>query len=231
MFDNRKVFRFLFLCFIPLFLLFTSCAKKKNSKLAQTYYKMAMLELGELQDGERAYKKSLEYIDKALEQENKPDYLAFKATLLFKLAKEQEGLECFDKALQLAPPPQVRAETLNNMACLLADIGLQKNEQQKIKRALKICQELQEDKVYLTPEVSLFNQSKVYLAQKEYNVAKQKLLKAVGLAPNYLDAHYYLSLLAYELKDLALAKNATEAVLFLEPEHKGAKQLKEILQK
>jgi len=53
---NRN-FIILFGLFI-VFLLFFGCSKeKKNTKLAQTYYKLSLLELGEDVRGENAYKR------------------------------------------------------------------------------------------------------------------------------------------------------------------------------
>ena len=226
---DKKFISFLF--FVSLTICLPNCGKKKNVKLGQTYYKLSLLELSEKEQSEQACKQALAYIDKAIEQESRPEYLALKATLLFKIHQEKEGYDCFQKALDEKLEPRTRTEILNNKACLLAEIGMKKKQSDKTKEAMNIWSELEEDKNYLTPEVALFNQSQVYIAQKSYKQAKDKLLKAVTFAPSYLDAHYYLSLTAYELKDYKLAKNELRTVLFLEPAHQGAKQLSNILEK
>ncbi len=226
---NKKFLSFLFLGLFLLF--FFNCGKKKNVKLAQTYYKLALLELNEKEQSARVCKQALGYINKAIEQENNPEYLAFKATLLFQIGQEKEGDLFFQKALQANPESRIRAEILNNKACLLAQIGIEADQQNKINQAMNTWDKLVENKNYLTPQVALVNQSNVYFKQKNYDQAKDKLLKAIKLDPSYLDAHYYLGVVAYELKDYQLSKNELKTVLFLEPDHYGAKQLSSILEK
>ena len=213
-----------------LFLL-TSCGKKENEKLAQTYYKFAVVELTEGEQQEKTYRKALNYIQKAIEQKNVPEYLALRATLLFKLNKEKEGYECFQKVLNEKLSSDKRAEVLNNKACLLAQLGFKNNQKEKINEAVGIWKDLENNKSYLTPEVALFNQGNVYFLQKKYKKAKNKFKNAIFLAPNYLDAHYCLALACYKLQDFNLMKDEIKTVLFLEPEHKGAKQLSLTLQK
>ena len=216
------VFIFLFLC---------ACGKKEESKkLAQTYYKLALLETDE-QNNKKGLKKSLDYINKAITKEERPEYLALKGTLLLQLNQEKEGLDCFDTALQNNPDPKIKADILNNKACLLAQLGIMNNSQDKIDQAIKIWAELQCDKDYLTPEVAHFNIGKVYVHQKNYKKAQQQLSKAVTVSPNYLDAHYCLACVAYQLNDLSLARNEISTVLFLEPDHQSAKELSNMLQK
>jgi len=218
-------------CFV--LLLFFGCGKKKNSDLARTYYKMSLLELNQDDQavGESAYKKALGHIDKALHYDKTAEYLALKATILFKLGKEQKGYEHFEKALQLDVDPQVRAEILNNEACLLAQMGMKEQKNGKIDQAIQIWNGLKDNKDYLTPEVSFFNQSKVYMFKNDPEKAKENLLTSVQLSPSYVDAHYYLAYVANQLNEEKLAKDHVKIVLFLEPEHKGAVQLQKILQK
>jgi Tfp pilus assembly protein PilF len=223
-----------FLIFLSFFIInffFLGCGKKSNVKLAQTYYKFALLELSEKPHDDQVYKQALDYIEKALEQESKPEYLAFKATLLFRLGKNQEGSFYFDQALKQMLDPKLRAEILNNKACLLAEVGVKTLSEKDVQQALTIWLELENDKSYLTPEVALFNQSKVYLSKKDFGLAKTKLLEAINISPSFLDAHYYLALVSYRLKDLDLAKNEAKTVLFLEPTHEGAKYLSDLLDK
>lgn len=209
------------------------CGKQKNSDLARTYYKMSLLEINQEESYVRdsAYKKALGHIDKAIEYDKKAEYLALKATILFKLGKEDEGYEYFEKALQLNVDSQVRAEILNNKACLLAHVGMKERNDEKINIAIHIWDELKDNKDYLTPEVSFFNQSKVYMFKNDPQKAKENLLISIHLSPSYVDAHYYLAYVANQLNDVALAKDHVKIVLFLEPEHQGAAQLQEILQK
>jgi len=233
----------LFLVFNMVFflLLFFACGKKDNNKssssiwssskkLGQTYYRLALLEVSEQSD-EQGCKKSLDYINKALEKDSRPEYLALKGTLLLQLNQEKEVLNYFYMALQNNPDPKIVADILNNKACLLAKLGIANNEQDKIDQSIKIWSKLLHDKDYLTPEVAHFNIGKVYIHQKNYKKAQQQLSKAIKVSPNYLDAHYYLACVSYQLNDFSLARNEISTVLFLEPEHQSAKELSRMLQK
>jgi|GEM_PF-1149607 len=207
------------------FILFvTSCEKKKNVSLAQTYYKMSMLELSETDISEHNYKRALLNIEKALKQNVKPEFLALKATLLFNLGHYDESEQSFKDAMNETKEDHVKAEILNNYACLLA----QKKQPEK---ALKIWQDLEHSKDYLTPEVAYVNEGKFWYDQQNHLKAKECFQRATNLAPEYLDAHYYLSLAAYQLKDTPTAKNEIKTVLFLEPEHKEAQKLSQSINK
>ncbi|MFC1894755.1 tetratricopeptide repeat protein [Candidatus Dependentiae bacterium] len=209
-------------------LFFLGCGKKsENIKLAQSYYRLALLEVGEAE-----YKKSLDYLNKAIVENSKPEYLALKATVLFRLGKEEEGEVYFQKALDANPDYYIRADIMNNKACLLAQMGILKDDDIKINAALAIWDELENDENYLTPEVAFFNQSKVYLNKKEYYKSAELLNKAINASPNYLDAHFYLALIAFNnLNDFSLARRELATVLFLEANHHGAKKLSKMLQK
>lgn len=212
----------LFFMIVVLYFSLSSCAKKKNTHLARTYYQMSTLELLNEVDTEEkeqlACKRALDYIDKAIEQDDQPEYLAFKATLLFKLKHFDESSGYFKKALNKQTQPAIKGEILNNYACLLAENG-------KIDEAFGMWRALEVDPYYLTPEVAFFNEGKVFATLKEYDKAKTCFLKATTFAPNYLDAHYFLALTAIRCGDLALAKNSISSVLYLEPTHTGAAQV------
>ncbi|MBD3273517.1 tetratricopeptide repeat protein [Candidatus Dependentiae bacterium] len=227
---NIKSLKFYIFVFLLFFLY--GCGKRKTNKLAQNYYKMAVLELQDQKTSkEYSYKKALDYIDKSLEIEEKSEYIALKGTILFELGYESFGENLFDQALEKTDDPKLKCEILNNKACLMAQVGMYKDQGLKIGLALDIWKKLENDKDYLTPEVSLFNQSKVFVFNNDYNNAKKKLEKAVQISPNYLDAHYYLALVNYNLSDYVSAKNELDTVLFLYPDHKGAQNLKRIMQK
>ncbi|MFA5074900.1 MAG: hypothetical protein WC436_02245 [Candidatus Babeliales bacterium] len=214
--------------FFILIIFFCCCGKKNNTKLAQNYYKLSILELGD-HPKDQNYKKSLEFINKAIEQKFKPEYLAFKATLLFKINKIEEGLKIFDQAIELKPEPQLYTEILNNKACLLAQAGIKSNSSQKLEKALKIWHDLKENKDYQTPEVALVNMGLLHISQQNLEKAKNCYIDAINFSPNYLDAHYFLALSAYKLKDFELAKKEISTILFLNQEHQGAKELNAIL--
>ncbi len=201
-------------------LLLAACAKKqepqKSDQLAQTYFKMAFLELTEDADAPHVCKRALMHIDQALVQCKKPEYYALKATLLFKLSAYSESETCFKKALELESDPAARAEISNNYACLLAQKG-------EVARAEALWVELKNSSVYQTPEVALVNLGKLHVQQKSFAKAKTAFQDAAYLSPSYLDAHFYLAVVAQQLGDRTLVRQELETVLSLEPEHQGAK--------
>jgi tetratricopeptide (TPR) repeat protein len=92
--------------------------------------------------------------------------------------------------------------------------------------ALALLKELEKSKDYLTPEVACVNQGKLVIdCYRDYQKAHEHFLHALALAPSYVDAHYYAALTAYQLKDLPCAKNEVKTILFLEPDHQGARAL------
>ena len=207
-----------FLVIIVLLCLLGSCGKKKNIRLAQNYYRLAMLELTDEACSVQSYKKALKYIDQALQQDCRADFLAVKGTLLFELKHIDESAETFKQALEICQDPGLKAEILNNYACLLAFSN-------KFDEAEKIWQSLINNKHYLTPEVACVNQGKMAIDRHDYLQAKTHFLKALAFAPSYLDAHYYVALTACALDDTSLAKQSVKTVLYLEPQHRGAQNL------
>ena len=179
-----------------------------------------MLELSERSDdiSKASHKKSLDHLNQALEQDLQPRYLALKATLLFELGQDTQSVACFDQALKLCSDQHLKTEILNNYACLYAQKG-------DADKALAIWKGLESNHHYLTPEVALVNQSKVFVQQEDYQLAQQCLTRATKMSPNYLDAHYYRGLVAYRTGDISLAKNELSTVLFLEPSHAAASSL------
>jgi len=217
----KKLRHLVYLC--PL-IFFAGCGGgHKNSKLAQNYYDFALLELdGGGVDDAHAYKKSLDYLDQAIRQNKKAEYLALQGSLLFKLKRVRQAKKCFEQALATDASPKVKADIENNYACVLAEV-----EQES--RAMRIWDKLQKSKDYLSVEVAFLNQSKLLLKQGKYKESKEKLIQAINIEPNYLDAHYYLALLSWRLNDHKLSKKEAEHVLLLEPSHEGAKRLSLLL--
>lgn len=226
---NKKFLSFYFFMFC--LTIFIGCGKKTNQKLAQNFYKQAVLELNEDNQSKQACRRAIYYIDEALRCAKDPRYLALKATLLFKLNQVEEGQRFFAKALNNTSAQDLKAEILNNNACLLAQVGLKRNNKEKIDSALSIWSDLEDNVDYFTPEVAVINQGKVYFEQNNYEKAKKKLIKAIKLSPNFIDAHYYLSVIAYKLKDYNLAKDEIKTIVFLEPNHYGAHELGKLLEK
>ena len=114
--------------------------------------------------------------------------------------------------------PILKSDVRNNYACLLAHIG-------EVEEALRIWRELEACSDYLTPEVALFNQGKYFLMNGDFKLSKEKLISAVEISPSYVDAHYYLAIVAKEGGDKDLFINEINTVLFLEPHHFGARKL------
>ena len=206
-----------------LILMFCSgCAKKTNKQLAQTYYKLCMVELGEGLLSDASARKALDYVEKALDLDLKPEYQALQGTILFKLKHYNRSIECFKLALAGITCPRFRGEILNNMACIYG-------QQRDYKRAYTIWARLVKSPHYLTPEVAMVNLAKMFTEKGKYDQAKKYCAKAVTRAPMYTDAHFYLALLSYYTQDLGLAKKEITTTLFMEPKHPGAKYLERML--
>jgi tetratricopeptide (TPR) repeat protein len=203
-------------------IIFCGCGKKteyKNKKLAQTYYKLCMLELSQSADKninpQMLYRKALEYIQDALRYDSSAECLAVKATLLFRLGDFEQSRNNFLEALKRESSPKLHASILNNYACLSAQIG-------DVDKALSIFNKLEKDNDYFTPQAAVFNKGKIFFEKQDYKQAISEFSRAVRLAPEYIDAHYFLALSALRLKNISLAKKELEAVLFLEPDHREA---------
>ena len=212
--------------FVFLIVLLSGCGKqKRNKKLGATHYKLALVELEDMWAENQQYKKALVSLDTALSYEPNGEYYALKATLLFLLGQEVEARQIFHKALACSTDSKIKTEIQNNYACLLAQNG-------KADEALLIWEGLEKSKDYLSPEVSLVNQAKCYLSRGDHMTAHEKLQQAIDCAPSYLDAHYYLALVEWHaFKDSNRAMQSAETALFLEPSHKGAQALLEIVKK
>lgn len=207
-----------YLFFVIIISLLSSCGGGRRSCLGRDYHKMSYLELEEGGHSEYAYKRALHYIDRALEQDDKGLYAAYRGTVLFLLGKSGESFAAFKQALSAPLPPRVRAEVLNNYACLLASKKLWRE-------ALSIFASLESDPCYLTPEVVLVNQAKIFYEARLFEKARVKLLDAVCRAPLYIDAHYYLGLVHYALGDYDDALKAAKKVMSLTDSHAGASML------
>ncbi len=218
----KKYQKSLFVGILSLF--FASCGKQepKNEKLGKTFYTLCMLELSDRDGAPIAYKKALEYIDQALVCEKKPSYLALRGTILINLGLFDQSLKALQDALAGNPEAALRGDIMNNIACLCAQRG-------DVERAIEIWNTLIADAYYLTPEVALVNMGKVCAQQGDLLRAKESFMRAITLAPSYVDAHYYLSLVAFKLSDESLVKNELQTLLFMEPKHKGAIQLQSLL--
>jgi|SaaInlStandDraft_4_1057021.scaffolds.fasta_scaffold06743_4 tetratricopeptide (TPR) repeat protein len=209
MVNINKFFLFLFICLV-------GCGKKQKTELANNYYELSSLELKD--DNDAYYKRALLYVEKAIEQDERPEFVARKATLLFKLGRQEESLLCFELLLSRKMDPYIKAEILNNYACVLGQSG-------KLAKALEMFTTLEKSKNYLTPEVALVNQSKIYSEMGKDDLAQKKLLRATQLANNYVDAHYYLAVVSSSLDDQKRMQEELQTTLFLEPEHEGAKSM------
>jgi len=193
-----------------------ACGKQGNKKEAQTYFKMAWLELSdESLEPRLAYTRALAYLDKALEQEEKAEFYALRGTVLFKLGDYDQSEASFKVAYDLEPDALLKAETMNNHACLLAEKG-------DFKGALAMWEQLQKNTAYQTPEVAWVNAGKVYAQQGLLNKAQYAFAKASQLSPSYLDAHFYTALMAERLGDRQQAQISLRTVLSMEPGHEGA---------
>lgn len=192
----------------------------RDKKLAVNDYKMGMLELNKIENGETRYRKALHYVEKAIKQSKNPIYMAQKATLLFLLNNVDESLKCFQEALKIPAHESVRSDIMNNYACVIAKTG-------DTKKALLLFEKLEKDKNYFTPEVAIVNQARIYYDDGKFNLAKKKLCQATRLAQDYVDAHYYLGLTCYRLENYKDAMQALDKTIQLESGHEAAISLRE----
>jgi len=218
-----KILRKLF--FILIYVLFSGCVKKDYKKMAENYYKFALLEVEDGCSLIESSKRAIDCLDKAIQYDDRLNFHAIKASLLFRIGNYEEAKNCFEKIVGKCSDLKLCAEILNNYACLLCQI----KEEDK---ALAIWKKLEVDKNYYTPEVALFNQAKMFLGKRDYKKAKELLVKASEIAPDYLDAHYYLALIVIKyLKQYSFARSYVDRVLLLEPTHTGALKLDYFLKK
>ena len=204
-----------------LMILFLSgCGKKDEGKKAKSYFNMAYAELMDEAPTHASYQQALQLVRQALDCEKKAEYYALMATLLFNLGDEHEAQKAFDQALALEPNHELRAQIMNNYACLYAQMG-NRAEAEKLWRSLTT------DSWYPTPEVAWVNLGKLYLDGDQAKKAEQAFATAATLSPSYLDAHFYQAVAAKQAGDVGLAATTLEKVLALEPGHQLAKQLQE----
>ena len=202
-----------FYCFLLAF--FGGCGKKNNTKLAKTYFKTAFMELAEDRKGNARLQAALQQINLAIEQSAQPEYLALKATILQYQGHTRESISFFNKALALPMEPGLKAQIMNNFACVLAQSG-------EPVKAKTIWQDLAASTWYPTPEVAWVNLGKMHLEDNDPVRAKEAFKTAATLAPQYVDAHFYMAVAAQAAGQKAAAVEGLEAVLKLEPEHKQA---------
>ena len=69
------------------------------------------------------------------------------------------------------------------------------------------------------------NQSYIHILKREFNLAEENLLKAIGFDPDYILAYENLVLLNIERNNLFLAKNYLNQILKIDSENTKAKQL------
>ncbi|MFA6263128.1 MAG: tetratricopeptide repeat protein [Candidatus Babeliales bacterium] len=192
--------------------------KQNNQQLAHTYFKMAFSDIAEGSNPAVSLKRALVNINKALASDNHPEYYAFKGAILFKLGDYEQSEVCYQQALACQPEAGLRAEISNNRACLLAH---RKNYAQ----AQEVWHALIRDTSYQTPEVAWVNLGKMYVEEKKFQDAKKAFAQAVAVAPSYVDAHFYLSIVERELGNRQHARYEADMVLKMEPEHHGAHML------
>lgn len=208
-FFNWAYYSHFFFATVFAIFVFPGCGKKNNAELAGTYFKLAFLELNGDVESIHACKRSLAMIDKALTYQERPEFYAYKATLLFKINKFTESDIFFKKALNLKPEPILKAEIMNNYACLCAQRG-------DIVKAHDIFTLLASEASYQTPEVAFVNLGKLALKQKDLKAAKELFQRAVNVCPSYTDAHYYLAKIALLCGDTELAAREQSLVKSLE---------------
>lgn len=209
----KQIIYFFFLA--PLIL--TSCGggNSNNHALAASYIKQSIIEAET-----HNYKKSLQLVNKALESEKKPHYLAMKATLLFQIGDAPGSINLFKELIaHKETPTTVRAEAKNNLACVYISI-------KKKKEAEQLWNELLDDPDYISPEVLYLNLALVKIDSHDFAQATNLLYKALNHAPEYIDALYYLAYTQKELKEYAKALKTIDMLTNYVANHPEAIRLK-----
>lgn len=218
--NNKKIVIYLFFIISGFFI---GCSKNKNENLARNYYQLALVELEDNSNPTLSYRKSLRYVDDAINNSSLPFYKSFKASLLLLLGEYNEAISLYKSLLNLNLDLSALADIKNNYACALAQTG-------NINEALEIWNQLIVDKNYLTPEVACFNKAKTFILNKDYLSSKEYLLKALSIDQNYVDAHFNLALISfYHLNDLKLANVAIKKALILDPENIRIKDMYNVI--
>ncbi len=209
-----------------LMVVFVGCARKSDKNLihAQNYYRLCMVELADGDSSDASLRKALGHLERAIELDINPEYLATKATIFFRFGKLNKSLKLFEQSLILAKKDFLRGEILNNLACVYAKMG-------KRSKAAIIWHKLVKAPYYLTPEVALVNLAKLHVQESRYKKARDYFYKAVKEAPTYIDAHFYLAVVSYKMGDFGCARREISTTLFMDPLHHGARELERHLVK
>lgn len=154
--------------------------------------------------------------------EKQAQELTFQAMNHFEMGQYDDSIQCFKKALKLNISRKMKADLLNNYACVLA-------QQKKENEALPIWNQLILNEEYATPEVAFYNMAKVSLQKGDIVKADQFLTRALECSPSYVDAHYYHAISSHLLGNSQKAQQECALVLTLEPEHRGALSLQKQL--
>ena len=80
-----------------------------------------------------------------------------------------------------------------------------------------------------SPTQVAYNQGIAYLNNNQYNEAVVEFEKAIGLDPNYKEAHHGLGLSHFKMGDSGEAKRAAEAALRIDPYYQPARALLDVI--
>ena len=168
------------------------------------------------------FKKALHQVNKAIETQKKPHYLAMKATLLYQIDDIDGSIALFKELIKNRKdiPSTIRAEAKNNLACVYMSIG-------KKSEAQEIWSTLLNDPDYLTPEVVYLNLALIQLGNKNYDETVKLLNKSLDHAPEYVDALYYLALTRKNQKKYKKALRTISILNNYVAGHRGAERLKQ----
>lgn len=209
---------------ISVYIIFALCAllsscggsSTNNKALASNYIKQSVMES---ETGN--YKKALHQVNKALESQKKPHYIAMKATLLYQIDDINGSIALFKELINKKDTPStVRAEAKNNLACVYMSV----NKQQEAEMLWKA---LLNDADYLTPEVVYLNLALIQLGNQNYEKTEKLLNKALDHAPEYVDALYYLAITQKAQKKYKKALRTINLISNYVEGHRGAERLKQ----
>ena len=124
-----------------------------------------------------------------------------------------EAISLFKKSINLSP-------YIIDYQLKLVSLYIEQRDFLNAEELLSNLQELNPERkeVYL-------NQSYIHILKREFNLAEENLLKAIGFDPDYILAYENLVLLNIERNNLFLAKNYLNQILKIDSENTKAKQL------
>ncbi len=224
--------------------IFGGCASRrahKNREMAHSYLTQASLDINaynEKNDTD-SLRKALNNIDESLNYHPTIAARGMKATLLFQLGKFVESKKLFEDLLKEKKLPKAkRADTLNNYAIVLYQLGHTPEAQQT-------WRDLINNPHYISPELAYFNLGYVAFneaaaahtkeqqeqAQQRLNLALSYFKSAVTISREYVNSYFFMGQTLAALNRIEEARDCFRMILTISPEHANAITMLKSLEK